>query len=130
MDQTKYVYDLSEGDMSMKPLLGGKGAGLADMKKIGVPVPDAFTVTTQSCVDAMNNDGEWPEGLAGQIEAGERRIIGVMVESHLVAGRQDALPGQPLTYGQSITDACLGWGESLTALEVLSRAVERSRAGC
>ena len=49
-DQTKYVYDLSEGDASLKPLLGGKGANLAEMAKIGVPVPDAFTVTTQACV--------------------------------------------------------------------------------
>ena len=60
MSETKWVYDLSEGDMSMKPLLGGKGAGLADMAKIGVPVPDAFTVTTAACVAAMNNDGAWP----------------------------------------------------------------------
>jgi len=73
-DQTKYVYDLSEGDMSMKPLLGGKGAGLADMAKIGVPVPDAFTVTTQACVDAMNNDGQWPDGLADQVQAGLTRL--------------------------------------------------------
>jgi len=74
MTDTKYVYDLSEGDMSMKPLLGGKGAGLADMAKIGVPVPDAFTVTTAACVDAMNNDSEWPAGLAEQVQAGLARL--------------------------------------------------------
>ncbi len=74
MTDTKYVYDLSEGDMSMKPLLGGKGAGLADMAKIGVPVPDAFTVTTAACVDAMNNNSEWPDGLADQITAGLARL--------------------------------------------------------
>ncbi len=73
-DQTKYVYDLSEGDASLKPLLGGKGANLAEMAKIGVPVPDAFTVTTQACVAAMNNGGEWPEGLAEQIDAGLSRL--------------------------------------------------------
>ncbi len=74
MTETKYVYDLNEGDISMKPLLGGKGAGIAEMKRIGVPVPDAFTVTTQACVAAMNNGGEWPEGLAEQIDAGLSRL--------------------------------------------------------
>ncbi|MBK8461771.1 MAG: pyruvate, phosphate dikinase [Nigerium sp.] len=73
-DQTKWVYDLNEGDASLKPLLGGKGANLAEMHRIGVPVPDAFTVTTQSCVASMNNDGEWPDGLAAQIDAGLARL--------------------------------------------------------
>ena len=68
-DQTKYVYDLSEGDVSLKSLLGGKGANLAEMNKIGVPVPDAFTVTTQACVAAMNNGGTWPDGLCSPCPA-------------------------------------------------------------
>ncbi|HEU0204666.1 MAG TPA: 3-deoxy-7-phosphoheptulonate synthase, partial [Burkholderiaceae bacterium] len=50
-----------------------------------------------------------------------------MVESHLVAGRQDLVPGKPLTYGQSITDGCLGWEESVTALERLAAAVRGRR---
>ena len=49
------------------------------------------------------------EDIAAQIEAGETRIIGAMIESHLVAGRQDLVPGQALAYGQSITDGCIGW---------------------
>ena len=53
----KYVYQFgagkADGNGSMKPLLGGKGAGIAEMKRIGVPVPDDFTVTTQACVAAM-----------------------------------------------------------------------------
>lgn len=70
----RYVYDLSEGDASMKPLLGGKGAGVAEMLRIGIPVPDAFTVTTTACVAAMNNGGQWPEGLWQQIEQGLSRL--------------------------------------------------------
>ncbi len=73
-DQTKYVYDLNEGDASLKPLLGGKGSNLAEMNRIGVRVPDAFTVTTQACVAAMNNDGEWPEGLEQQVDEGLVRL--------------------------------------------------------
>ncbi len=52
------------------------------------------------------------DDIARQIERGERRIVGVMIESHLVGGRQDLVPGRSLTYGQSITDACLGWEPS------------------
>ena len=51
-----------------------------------------------------------------------------MIESHLTEGRQDVCPGQKLTYGQSITDACLGWDDSLAVLETLSGAVEARRA--
>ncbi|RZS62423.1 pyruvate, phosphate dikinase [Xylanimonas ulmi] len=64
-----YVYDFAEGDAGMKSLLGGKGAGLAEMTRIGVPVPDGFTVTTQACVATMQADGVWPEALWAQIEA-------------------------------------------------------------
>jgi len=68
MSDVKYVYDFSEGNAKMKSLLGGKGANLAEMKSIGVPVPDGFTVTTEACVNTMKNDGEWPAELWGQIE--------------------------------------------------------------
>jgi 3-deoxy-7-phosphoheptulonate synthase len=65
--------------------------------------------------------------VARQLAAGETRIFGVMVESHLVAGRQDLKPGQPLTYGQSITDGCLGWDESIAVLETLAEGVRKRR---
>ena len=65
--------------------------------------------------------------VAGQIAAGERRILGVMIESHLVAGRQDAAPGKPLVYGQSITDACIGWDDTDPILRSLAAAVRARR---
>ncbi len=65
--------------------------------------------------------------IAAQIAAGERRVIGAMVESHLVEGRQDLTPGNPLQYGQSVTDACLGWKDSLEVLEILAGAVQERR---
>ena len=64
---------------------------------------------------------------ASQLAAGDERIIGVMVESHLVEGRQDLVPGQPLEYGKSITDACLGWEDSLMVLEMLAKGVRARR---
>ncbi|HEU0258917.1 MAG TPA: 3-deoxy-7-phosphoheptulonate synthase [Burkholderiales bacterium] len=62
-----------------------------------------------------------------QVAGGERRIIGAMVESHLVEGRQDLAPGKPLVFGQSITDSCLGWDESVRLLEHLAEAVKERR---
>jgi len=65
--------------------------------------------------------------VATQLEAGDRRIIGVMAESNLVAGRQDLVPGKPLTYGQSITDGCIGWEDTVAVLDLLADAVEARR---
>lgn len=65
--------------------------------------------------------------IASQVAAGDKRIIGVMIESHLVAGRQDLVPGKELTYGQSITDGCINWSDSLQVLEGLAQAVRARR---
>ncbi|MBI2395768.1 MAG: 3-deoxy-7-phosphoheptulonate synthase [Deltaproteobacteria bacterium] len=65
------------------------------------------------------------EDLARQIEGGSDAILGVMIESHLVGGRQDVIPGRALVRGQSITDACLGWDETVPVLERLAEAVRR-----
>ena len=66
--------------------------------------------------------------IAAQIKSGSRGIAGVMIESHLREGRQDAKPGQTLTYGQSITDACVSWETTEKILDELAAAV-RSRRG-
>ena len=65
--------------------------------------------------------------IARQIAAGDTRIVGVMVESHLVGGRQDLIPGKELTYGQSITDGCVDWESSVKILEGLAEAVKQRR---
>jgi 3-deoxy-7-phosphoheptulonate synthase len=67
------------------------------------------------------------ENIAQQIAGGDHRIFGVMVESHLVGGRQDLIAGQQLTYGQSITDGCIDWDGSLKILENLANAVRVRR---
>jgi 3-deoxy-7-phosphoheptulonate synthase len=92
-------------------------------------------VNTSLMIDASHaNSAKKPENqpaviddIAGQIAGGERRIFGVMIESHLVGGRQDQKPGQPLTYGQSITDGCLAWDASVACLDVLADAVAKRR---
>ncbi|BAN69914.1 3-deoxy-7-phosphoheptulonate synthase AroG [endosymbiont of unidentified scaly snail isolate Monju] len=65
--------------------------------------------------------------VAGQIARGNRDIMGAMIESHLVGGRQDLVPGRKLTYGQSITDACIAWEDSVPVLEQLAEAVRARR---
>jgi 3-deoxy-7-phosphoheptulonate synthase len=66
--------------------------------------------------------------VGAQVAAGERRIVGVMVESHLKEGRQDLVAGQRLEYGRSITDPCIGWEDSVALLEGLADAIRRRRA--
>ncbi len=66
--------------------------------------------------------------LALQIAGGSTSIAGVMIESHLVAGRQDRVPGSPLRYGQSVTDACIDWERTIPVLASLAEAVENRRA--
>ncbi len=68
------------------------------------------------------------ENVAEQIAAGDHRIVGVMIESNLVAGRQELVPGDDLTYGQSVTDGCIDWDTSVAVLECLAAAVEQRRA--
>ncbi|HYF57446.1 MAG TPA: 3-deoxy-7-phosphoheptulonate synthase AroG [Burkholderiaceae bacterium] len=65
--------------------------------------------------------------VAEQLADGESRIFGMMIESHLVAGRQDLVVGRPLVYGQSITDACLAWEDTIGALETLAEGVAERR---
>ena len=65
--------------------------------------------------------------VASQIRRGNHNITGVMIESHLVAGRQDLIEGRELVYGQSITDACINWDDSVPVLEQLAAAVRERR---
>jgi 3-deoxy-7-phosphoheptulonate synthase len=70
---------------------------------------------------------EVAQDLANQLTAGDRRIVGVMIESHLEAGRQDLKPGVPLARGVSITDACIGWAQTEPVLHTLAQAVRARR---
>src|SRR5436853_55008 len=64
---TKYVYDFSEGNKDMKDLLGGKGANLAEMTNMGLPVPPGFTATTEACLAYLDN-GDFPPGFTDEVE--------------------------------------------------------------
>lgn len=118
----RYVYDLSEGNAGMRSLLGGKGAGVAEMMRIGVPVPDGFTVTTSACVATMRNDGAWPEKLWDEIQAHldalERRTgrtLGAAERPLLVSVRSGAVRSMP-----GMMDTILNLGISDAAADGLA----------
>ena len=70
---------------------------------------------------------EVAKDVAAQLATGEQRIVGVMVESHLVEGRQNLVPDKALEYGKSVTDACIGWDDSVSVLETLAQGVRARR---
>ena len=115
-----YIYDLADGNADMKTLLGGKGAGVAEMHRIGVPVPDAFTVTTTACVETMNT-GQWPATLWDEIEAAmhrleERtgRVLGGSEKPLLVSVRSGSVQSMP-----GMMDTILNLGISDSSVEAL-----------
>ena len=95
----------------------------------------ASGLSARLMIDASHaNSSKKPENqipvcadIARQIAAGDHRIVGVMVESNLVAGRQDLVPGAELVYGKSVTDGCINWEESVAVLEGLAAAVQQRR---
>ena len=70
---TTYVYDFTEGDKDQKDLLGGKGANLAEMTRLGLPVPPGFTITTEACREYLA-DGAEPAELRVQVTMALRRL--------------------------------------------------------
>ncbi|MDZ7266720.1 MAG: pyruvate, phosphate dikinase [candidate division KSB1 bacterium] len=80
--RNKYVYTFgagkAEGDASMKNLLGGKGANLAEMASIGLPVPAGFTITTEVCTAFYQNNRRYPRGLEKQVEAALAQVEKIM----------------------------------------------------
>lgn len=98
----QFVYDQSEGSAEMRNILGGKGANVAEMQRIGVPVPDGFTITTEACVDAMRAGGTWPEGLwdgvldrLAALEERTGRRLGDPAKPLLVSVRSGAVFSMP-----------------------------------
>ncbi len=96
--------------------------------KAGVPATIMIDASHANSSKKPENQPLVLADIGHQLAAGDRRIIGVMIESNIVAGRQDLVPGQPLTYGQSITDGCIDWDTTVTALQALAESVTQRRA--
>jgi 3-deoxy-7-phosphoheptulonate synthase len=97
------------------------------LEQSGLPARLMIDASHANSSKRPENQPRVVDDVAAQLEGGERRVVGVMVESHLVAGRQDLVPGKPLVYGQSITDGCIDWPASVGCLERLAAAVRLRR---
>ncbi|HWI38160.1 MAG TPA: 3-deoxy-7-phosphoheptulonate synthase [Burkholderiales bacterium] len=102
-------------------------AACAELAKAKLPERLMIDCSHANAAKQYQRQMDVARDIGKQLAAGERRIIGVMVESHLVEGRQELVKGQPLRFGQSITDPCLGWDDSVAVLEDLAGAVRRRR---
>ncbi|TPI47280.1 3-deoxy-7-phosphoheptulonate synthase [Mesorhizobium sp. B3-1-7] len=103
-------------------------AAAAELGRIGIAPRLMIDVSHANSAKKPENQPKVAHDVAGQVAAGDERIVGVMIESNLVAGRQDVVPGKPLVYGQSITDGCIDWATTETALHGLAGAVEWRRS--
>ncbi len=120
---TKYVYDFHEGNKDMKDLLGGKGANLAEMTNMGLPVPPGFTITTEACIAYLRR-GQFPEGLMEEVEEHLVRLeermgrrLGDPEDPLLVSVRSGAKFSMP-----GMMDTVLNLGLNDASVEGLARA--------
>jgi len=105
---------------------GSVEAAAADLARAGVKPRIMIDTSHANSSKKPENQPMVVDDIARQLAAGERRIMGVMIESNLVAGRQEVQPDKPLIYGQSITDGCIDWDTTVAALERLADAVAAS----
>ncbi len=134
---TKYVYFFEEGEQlrdpsdpsSMKNMLGGKGAGLAEMTAAGLPVPSGFTITTQACLEFYEAGGAFPDGLQSQIDAAMRKLeertgkgFGSVENPLLVSVRSGARVSMP-----GMMDTILNLGLNDETVATLARLTENDR---
>jgi pyruvate,orthophosphate dikinase len=125
----QYLYDLADGDASMRPLLGGKGANVAEMMRLGVPVPDGFTVSTAASIAAMRTGGDWPDGLwddtlaaLQRLEERTGRALGSAQRPLLVSVRSGAVVSMP-----GMMDTILNLGVSDETVEALGAEADNPR---
>ncbi|HET9062043.1 MAG TPA: 3-deoxy-7-phosphoheptulonate synthase, partial [Candidatus Binatia bacterium] len=99
----------------------------ANLRKVGLPSRVMIDCSHGNSQKDYRRQPEVAHSVAEQVAGGSDAICGVMLESHLVEGRQDLEPGKPLVYGQSITDACISWETTVPILEELADAVRARR---
>jgi 3-deoxy-7-phosphoheptulonate synthase len=102
-------------------------AAAAELGRAGVAARLMIDTSHANSSKKPENQPAVAADIARQVAGGEQRIVGVMIESNLVAGRQDVVPGKPLTYGQSITDGCIDFDTTADVLKQLADAVEARR---
>ncbi|MDP1649023.1 MAG: 3-deoxy-7-phosphoheptulonate synthase [Rubrivivax sp.] len=104
-------------------------AACAVLRGAGLPEQVMIDVSHANSAKNHRRQIEIAADIARRIAAGDRRIVGVMIESQLEEGRQELVPGQPLRHGVSVTDACISWAQTEPVLRALAQAVRTRRAG-
>ena len=119
----------TDGNATMKPLLGGKGANLAEMAAAGLPVPPGFTITTETCHRVLEQGGEWPDGLDEDVQTGLRHVeeamglrLGDPEQPLLVSVRSGAALSMP-----GMMDTVLNLGLNDAVAEGLARRMDNER---
>ncbi len=107
--------------------VAGIASAVAVLAKAGLPEVVMVDASHGNSGKKHENQPKVVADLCNQMSDGARHIMGIMIESHLVAGRQDLKIGEPLTFGQSITDACIDWATSVEVLGDLAAAVRARR---
>ena len=127
--KANFVYLFTEGKAEMKALLGGKGANLAEMTNIGLPVPPGLTITTEACRDFFENDKLLPEGLEeelwtklGEVEKLTGKKFGAAANPLLLSVRSGAPISMP-----GMMDTILNLGLNKTTIEGLTKATQNRR---
>src|SRR3979411_2714284 len=134
MAKAKYVYNFgnkkADGNGSMKPLLGGKGANLAEMTRIGLPVPPGFTITTEVCTYFYEHKRTYPPQLKAEVEAALAKVeksvgkkLGDKERPLLVSvrsGARDSMPG--------MMDTILNLGMNDTVVEIVAKKNKNPRS--
>lgn len=132
-EASTYVYHFgggqADGSKDQKALLGGKGANLAEMSRIGLPVPPGFTITTEACEYVVDHDGAWPDGLEEQVQEGIRHIESAVGRSFgdpenplLVSVRSGAALSMP-----GMMDSVLNLGLNDDVVKGLARQTDTPR---
>lgn len=129
MTEKRYIYAFDEGSAEMRDLLGGKGAGLAEMTRAGLPVPEGFTITTEACRAYFAAGGRWPEGLLDELDRALARLeertglrLGDPERPLLVSVRSGAVFSMP-----GMMDTILNLGLNDEAVQGLARRTGQER---
>ncbi|MEA2071121.1 MAG: pyruvate, phosphate dikinase [Asgard group archaeon] len=125
----KYVYTFEESKKEMKELLGGKGANLGEMTSLGIPVPPGFTITTEACIEYLEKDKQFPDGMMDQVEEALKKLekkmgkkLGDKKDPLLVSVRSGAAISMP-----GMMDTVLNLGLNDESVKGLAKQAEDER---
>ena len=115
------------GGDALRVVVRRLAAACEDLAKAKLPERLMIDCSHANAAKQYQKQAEVAADIAAQLSGGEKRVVGVMIESHLVEGRQEIVEGKPLRFGQSVTDACLGWDDSIKVLDTLADGVRKRR---